>query len=242
MSFARMIDGATAEDAELLLYNYDGPGAAIEDIASYFDIAPDDVSRQRASDRADGIAVVTIGGDRSLEARVDALRSAVTTTAEVIRNADPDEALPSDLLASLDRATFTSHDKRRLLVASRHIERRVHRVGSGTLHAGFQRLSRLANDVPTLAYYNLLARAGVDVYAYGIPDERPDLASGITAVSVECDEIAATWMVAFDGDGDDTEKAALLAREEAPNDWRGFWTFDPATVDDVIDYTTATFH
>jgi hypothetical protein len=48
-------------------------------------------------------------------------------------------------------------------------------------------------------------------------------------------------MVAFDGDGDDEEKAAVLAREEAPNDWRGFWTVDAATVDEIIDYTTATY-
>jgi DICT domain-containing protein len=241
MSFEEMIHAAAAEDAELRVYNYGGSDAAVDDIASYFDVPPDDVSRERSADRPDGTAVVTVGGDRLLEASVDALRTTVTTTAEVLRNAGSDEPLPSDLLGSLDETTFTSHDRDRLLVASRHVERRVHRVGAGTLHACFQRLSRLANDLPTVTYYDLLAGAGVDVNVYGVPDETLDVADGITVVRDESDEIASTWMVAFDGDGDDDQKAALLAREEAPNDWRGFWTFDAATVDEVIDYTTATY-
>lgn len=241
MSFAAMIDAMTATDVQLCVYNYDGPDAAVADIASYFDIDPDEVSRKRVTDRPNGVVVITVGGD-SLEAHIATLRSAVMTTAEVIRNADPNEPLPSDLLVSLDNATFTSHDRRRLLVTSRHIERRIHRVGGGTLYACFQRLSRLANDLPSLAYYDLLANAGVDVYVYGIPDEAVETADGITAVEVENDEIASTWMIAFDGDGSDDEKAALVAREEAPNDWRGFWTFDPITVDDVIEYTTTTYN
>lgn len=241
MSFATIIDAMTATDTQLSVYNYDGPEAAIADIASYFDVNADDVARKRTTDRPEGIAVVTVGGD-PVAARVGTLRRAVTTTVEVLRNADPNEPLPSDLLASLTDATFTSHDRRRLLVASRHIERRVHRVGSGTLHASFQHLSRLANDLPTLTYYNLLARAGVDVYVYGVPDETLENADGITVISTESDEISATWMVGFDGNGDDEEKAALVAREEAPNDWRGFWTFDPTTVDDVIAYTEMTYN
>jgi hypothetical protein len=241
MSFAELIDAASAEDVQLRVYNYDGPDAAVDDIATYFDVATDDVSRERSPDKPEGTAAVIVGGDALLEARVPELGSAVTTTAEVLRNADPDEPLPSDLVSSLDVTTFTSHDRRRLLVASRHVERRVHRVGSGTLHACFQRLSRLANDLPTLAYYDLLAKAGVDVCVYGVPDEPIDVADGVTVVGVDSEEIASTWMVAFDGDGDDEKKAALLAREEAPNDWRGFWTFDAATVDDVLAYTTETY-
>ncbi|HET7323669.1 MAG TPA: DICT sensory domain-containing protein [Halococcus sp.] len=242
MSFAALIDTMTATDIQVCVYNYDGSEAAITDIASYFDIAADDVSRKRASDKPDALAVITAGDDLLLEARVSALFRAVTTTVEVLRNVNPNEPLPSDLLVSLTDATFTSHDRRRLLVASRHIERRVHRVGSGTLYASFQHLSRLANDLPTLTYYNLLARAGVDVYVYGVPDEKLANADAITVIETESDEIASTWMVAFDGDGDDDEKAALVAKERAPNDWRGFWTFDSATVDDVIEYTTATYN
>ncbi len=241
MSFEAMIDAMPTADAKLCVYNYGGPEAAVADIASYFDVDSNDVSRKRTADKPDGTAVVAVDGDPLLEARVTALRRAVRTTAEVLRNVDPAEPLPSDLLASLSGGTFASHDRRRLLVASRHIERRVHRVGAGALHASFQRLSRLANDLPTLAYYNLLARAGVDVYVYGVPDERLENADELTVVGVDSGEIASTWMVAFDGDGDDDEKAALLAREEASNDWRGFWTFDPAAVDGVIEYTTATY-
>jgi hypothetical protein len=241
MSYAELIDAITTADIQLCVYNHEGPEAAIADIVSYFDVDAADVSRKQSTDKPNGVAVVAVGGDLLLEAQVDTLRKAVTTTTEVLRNADPDEPLPSDLMMSFDDATFTSYDRQRLLVASRHIERRVHRVGSGTLHTSFQYLSNLANDLPTLTYYNLLARAGVDIHVYGIPDETLENANGITVVGVESDEIASTWMVTFNGDGNDDEKAALVAREQVSNDWRGFWTFDPAVVDEVIEYTTAAY-
>ena len=52
------------------------------------------------------------------------------------------------------------------------------------------------------------------------------------------DVIRETWFVAYDGGGLDTAKCVLLAEEREPGGFYGFWSYDPETVDEVIDYLT----
>jgi hypothetical protein len=138
------------------------------------------------------------------------------------------------ILDELDEATFTSHDAGRMLAASREIEDRAWRVG-GTLYAGFQRYSRLE---PQLSVYEQLgSRAGLDVVAFGYPDtELPDHRDTFAVFPDRSAEIRDVWFVAYDGGGDDDSKCALLAEEREPRRFYGFWTYDPATVDDVFDH------
>jgi len=44
-----------------------------------------------------------------------------------------------------------------------------------------------------------------------------------------------------DGDGSDQFKRGLVAEERDPNQLYGFWTYDPETVDEIIDYLRTTY-
>jgi hypothetical protein len=142
------------------------------------------------------------------------------------------------VLRHLGETTFTSRDTEQLLYASREIEDRARRVGRGSIHAGFQRCSVIAEQ---RSIYADLARRDVSVHAYGVPDARPpDLGSGhVHALST--DEIAEMWFVVFDGGGDDTQKTALLAHEHDENTFYGFWTYNPSIVDTVLGHLKQTY-
>lgn len=143
------------------------------------------------------------------------------------------------ILDELDETTFTSYDAGRMLAASREIEDRAWRVG-GTLYAGFQRYSRLE---PQLSVYEQLgSRPDLDVTAFGYPDaELPDHEDTFTVFPDRSAEIRDVWFVAYDGGGDGDFKCALLAEEREPRRFYGFWTYDPATVDDVFAHVDDTY-
>jgi hypothetical protein len=42
------------------------------------------------------------------------------------------------------------------------------------------------------------------------------------------------WVVAFVPPGDAEGHAALVATEQAPNDWRGTWTYRPERVEQYV--------
>ncbi|MDG5776568.1 hypothetical protein QA599_08950 [Haloarculaceae archaeon H-GB1-1] len=87
-------------------------------------------------------------------------------------------------------------------------------MGQGSIHAGFQQCSVMAQQQ---SVYTDLARRGVSVHTYGVPDATPpDLGSG-HAHAVSTDEISETWFVVFDGGSDDTQKTASLAHERDEN-------------------------
>jgi hypothetical protein len=142
------------------------------------------------------------------------------------------------VLRHLKETTFTSRDTEQLLYASREIEDRARRVGQGSIHTGFQRCSVIAEQ---RSIYADLARRGVSVHAYGVPDATPpDLGSGHVH-AVPTHEIGETWFVVFDGGGNDTQKSALLARERDENAFYGVLTYDPGFVDHVLGYLNRTY-
>jgi len=78
------------------------------------------------------------------------------------------------------------------------------------------------------------------VHAYGLPDAPPpDLGEG-QVHAVDNEEIAGTWFVVFDGDGDDRQKTTLLA-EERPEGFYGAWTYDARLVDQVHAHLMETY-
>jgi DICT domain-containing protein len=135
------------------------------------------------------------------------------------------------LLAHLDETTFTSYDRRQMVHASREIEDRAWRERGGHLLAGFQHLSNFAAQAEV---YRTLADAGIDIDVYGVADtEVPEGPFTVHAAGDTDLDIAGTWFVVFDGDGNDDQKSALLA-EERDDGFYGFWTYDPTLVDAVI--------
>ena len=144
------------------------------------------------------------------------------------------------IVEHLDETLFTSYDIEQMVSASREIEDRAWRVGSGALHAGFQKLSILGEQMDI--YERLAENGSLDVHAYAVPDaEVPDHGDGLTVHVERSDEIGRSWFVAYDGDGVDVNKCALVAEERDPRSFYGFWTYDPATVDWIIDHLESTY-
>jgi len=142
------------------------------------------------------------------------------------------------LLAHLKETTFTSYDTEQMLYASREIEDRARRVGSGTIHAGFQRMSVLHGQ---RSVYGDLPKQGVTVHAYGVPDApSPDFGSGHVH-AVGSDELATTWFVIFDGGDTPSQKSGLIAEERAENEFYGAWTYDAEIVDRLCGYLDRTY-
>ena len=80
-----------------------------------------------------------------------------------------------------------------------------------------------------------MAGQSIDVHTFAVPGEPVDI-DGVTHHAETAEEIERSWFVIFDGDGDDSYKTALLATEQAPNSFYGFWSDDPELVDSIGNY------
>ena len=139
-----------------------------------------------------------------------------------------------DVLKGMDETLFdlrgypaSNKEKLLLILVSRHIERLAYEAGAGTLRSTFQRLSRLEDELGTKKVYERLAGRTVDVHVYGVPDGVPR-GLDVTVHTGTSDEYRKSWCVVFEppeGSG-----VALIAHQQEPNRWRGFWTYDPETV------------
>jgi DICT domain-containing protein len=173
------------------------------------------------------------------------------------------------LLAYLDETMFTSWSTDRMVAASREIEDRAWRVGEGEIHAGFQYLSTLRGELPV--YERLGSkRLDVHAYAVPDEDppanrsftlhiERAEeierswfvvFDGGASATPLETSDSGAEppssgasgqRSAAGDRGRVDDNKCALLAEERAPREFYGFWTYDPDTVDWILDYLDSTY-
>lgn len=143
------------------------------------------------------------------------------------------------ILDHLDETMFTSYDTDQMVAASREIEDRAWRIGSGRLHSGFQRLSVLGTQ---LDVYTQLANKDLEVHAYASPDGPvPQHDTDLTIHVERAEEIRNCWFVAYDGACVDVNKCALLAEEREPRTFYGFWTYDPSTVDWILDHLESSY-
>jgi DICT domain-containing protein len=144
------------------------------------------------------------------------------------------------ILDHLDETMFTSYDTGQMVAASREIEDRAWRLGKGQLHAGFQMLSILDDQMDV--YKQLAEKDRLEVHAYAYPDaEVPRHDTDLTIHVERSSEIETSWFVVYDGGGVDVNKCALLAEEREPRTFYGFWTYDPDTVDWIIDYLNTSY-
>lgn len=132
----------------------------------------------------------------------------------------------------LDETLFVSLDRRRMLSASREVEEHAWRVGAGTLCAGFQTTAAFRSQRPV--YERLADETALDIHAYAetVPEDAP---AGIAFHTEPAEAIGRFWFVAFDGCGDDARKCAVVGRQRDADTYAGFWTYDPGTVEAVID-------
>jgi hypothetical protein len=184
-------------------------------------------------DRSGGFATVTDDDGFRGSVPADAVR-ALATPEDL---PEPGRATGVDwplrkLLVLLREAPFSGYGRRPLLAASREFEDRAVRIGSGRLHAGFQRPGALAAQADLYAWMG--TETGLDVHAYleGTWD-RPDL-PGVTVHAGGSPELGDYWFVLFDGGPDPGSACGLLAEEREPGRYFGFWTYDVTTVDDAV--------
>lgn len=237
MNLKEAIEYVQGHRKDLVLFNLGDPSVAGE-LAAYFESQNVRIqTAETVSGRPRELGVLTSGREFLTIVDVAMLRELVASvpTARDVGIADSEY---SDILRYLKETTFTSYDTGQLLYASREIEDRARRVGGGTIHAGFQRLSIMGNEQEI---YQDLDRRGVDVHAYGLSDAPlPDFGGGVIHATNTA-EIATTWFVVFDGGGTTSQKTALIATERAEDDWFGAWTYDPGIVDNLCAYLDSTY-
>lgn len=150
-----------------------------------------------------------------------------------------------EVLTQLDEIPFTvtgypeaGVEKLLLIEMSRYIEARAWETGNGTIHSGFQHLSRLVDERGTKRVYRRLGReTDVETHVYGVPDSR--LSLPITVNAEDCRELRRSWFVVYDSESD--QDAALVALQTASNTWEGYWTYDETHVSEVAAYLKQTY-
>ncbi|QDX41413.1 DICT sensory domain-containing protein [Salarchaeum sp. JOR-1] len=226
MGLRDIVTSVESQEKTLTVY---GPSDALADAArEYFESQNVRVVYEPVADPADARAELCDDDGPVLSVDVDAVEDLLSERAD----RDFGDVAPyRAILEHLDRATFTSYDRAQMMTASREVEDRAWRVGEGLLVAGFQTLSTFETQHEA---YALLAETDLDVHVYGAPDADVDDV-GTTVHPMDSPDIRETWFVAFDGGPSPQQKSALLAEERSPGEFYGFWTYDPDTVDRIID-------
>lgn len=233
MSLRELIGGVESHETTLTVFNADE--RVVEDLRERFADRNVTVAAERTPSGKPS-AFLTVSEDGTV---VDAT-SVTDLQAWLAGDSPADLGLETfqPVLDALDETMFTSWNTERMVAASREVEDRAWRVGSGRLHAGFQTVETLQGE---RTVYERLANSDLDVHVYAEPTSKPTPFEGLTLHLDRSEEIARSWFVVFDGDGDDDKKCALLAEERTPRSFFGFWTYDPATVDWILSHLDSTY-
>lgn len=130
----------------------------------------------------------------------------------------------------LEKMVLSGMNRRELLAVSREIEDRAYRVGEGTLRVNFQTLSTFRSQ--TEVYRTLTTETDLDIHIHGLDDWTPPTITGITYHIDEAERFGPYWALAYDGGPTDSQACGLVAQEHS-NDYTGFWTNDPALVEEI---------
>jgi hypothetical protein len=236
MSLTELIRGVENHEKTLTVFNADAE--ATDAVRERFHDRNLTVRADRTASSRPGAFVVLSEEERESDEESFVTAAALSDVLDGPDTTEPgfDDDAYRPILDHLDETMFTSYDTRQMVAASREIEDRAWRLGKGSLHAGFQYLSILADQMHV--YERLAEKDGLDVHAYAYPDQDSVPAHDTTlTIHVErTTEIERSWFVAYDGGGVDVNKCALLAEEREPRTFYGFWTYDPDTVDWIVDH------
>ncbi|WP_435179873.1 hypothetical protein [Halorussus sp. AFM4] len=123
-------------------------------------------------------------------------------------------------------------DRAGLRSLSNRIETLAWRAGAGRLYAAGQQ--RFASMDDQWGIYADAAEAGCEVHVFEEPGYVPGGDGDRFVVHGERHSLAGTWLVVFDGAGNDAAKAAMLAEEREPDSYYGVWTVVPELVDVIL--------
>lgn len=145
----------------------------------------------------------------------------------------------AEIFDFLDSTVFSSYDRQQMLATAREIEERAWRAGAGRLYAGFQ--DDAALRAQTDVYERLAGHEDLTVQVYVSAAWEVDVSERLSVHAESTDEIGAVWFVIYDGGGSDLGKCGLLAEERQPGQYYGYWTYDPALVDELASYLEAQY-
>lgn len=224
----------------LTVYNPVGTDAEMEELRSYLDGLSVEVrTAELSTPEPTGMAVLHRDEEPLAMNPVDELLDAIRFDEDVGTGL---ATVRPDVLDRVHRRQYTVENggKLRMVRISRLVETRALDVGSGTLHAGFQRLSRITDELGTRQLYERIAATDVDVHVYGKPGAIPN-AEQYTVHAGETPELADSWFVVYDGGGHEDATGALVSEETGPEEYSGFWTYKPPIVAAAEDYLTSTY-
>ena len=247
-SLRSFFDEIEAPNRNLVVLNRSSPDPVRNLLDELLDGQPVSVSEAASGDEGDADVVALVeDGDVIARSTLDELLESVLLINSDLYKTGAiglDEIELPDVLRGLDEVPFRvrgypASDKEKLLLIliSRVIERIAAERGDGTLRASFQRLSRIHDERGTNAVYERVAETGVDVHVYGVGDPSSISSLPLSVHTGTSYPYRRSWFVVFtppdDAEGD---HVALLALEDEPNVWDGFWTFRPELVGRIERY------
>ncbi|ELZ80461.1 hypothetical protein C455_06306 [Haloferax larsenii JCM 13917] len=233
MSLGDLIDGVVASEKTLTVFN--PVGDVTDRLAAHFSDRNISVTSACSPHGPSNYAVLSTDDTFHTAVAVDDL---LDPPEQVEPGFERQQYAP--VLDHLDETLFTSYDRDKMLAATREIEDRAWRVGAGHLYSGFQTGDNLRPQ--QTAYERLGDRGDLSVHAYVYPSERVPQADSFQLHLARTEEIRNSWFVVYDGNGINDYKCALVA-EERPHEagFTGFWTYDPSTVDYLVNYLQTTY-
>ncbi len=247
-SLRSFFDEIEAPDRHLVVLDQDSPYPIRNLLDSILDGQPVTISDvDDTVEDADTVALVE-GDEIIARSTLDTLmESVLLINSDLYKTGaiDLGDVVLPDVLQGLDEVPFrlrgypeSNKEKLLLIIISRVIERIAAETGGGTLRSSFQRLSRLNDEKGTYEVYETLSNSGVDVHLYGVADANPAESMPATVHTGTSYPYRRSWFVVFQPlvDSDTADHAALLALEDEPNVWDGFWTFRPELVDRIERY------
>jgi hypothetical protein len=243
-SLRSFFDELTAPSPTLVVVNRSSPDPVRNLLDSLLDGQPVSITETEVANETDDVVALVEDGAVVARSTLDELlESVLLINSDLYKTGalDLGEVVLPDVLRGLDEVPFrlrgypaSNKEKLLLIIVSRVIERIAAEHGRGTLRASFQRLSRINDERGTRDVYAALADTDVDVHVYGVGDAASLSPLPVTVHTGTSFPYRRSWFVVFTPPADAAgDRVALLALEDEPNVWDGFWTFRPELVDRI---------
>jgi len=248
MTLRRFLDEIDEPDRSLVVLNRQAPEPLQRTLEKMFDDQPVSIEElDIPTEDDDQVLVVedeTVIARSPLRDLQDAIL-AVNSDLFITGTRPLEEVELPAALRELDELPFflrgypEAHSEKLLLIlVSRYIERTAWEHQTGTLRTSFQSLDRIEDEIGTNQVYRRLDDSPIDVHVYGTPGWVPPPESTITIHAGYEQDFVESWFVVYVPPEGEDGHVALLALEDGPNEWTGFWTYQPERVMALNDYIT----
>lgn len=228
----QIIDAVEGYGQTLTLYNLTLSRQEIEPVISHFENTTVSIRQNQTTDvHPENFAVLHDGAEFIAASGVEELCRALDVDGPYMDIETPHGDYP-ELLNEVNQSVFTEYGKRRMILASRDVEKRAWRARPTELHVGFQEFSRVQTQ---LDLYRRLTEE-VTVHLYGVPDWEPPL-DNLRYHGYPTDELQNHWFVLYESATGNKEPGSrmLLAQERESNVYWGFWSSHQSIAERTLD-------